>query len=377
MAAKMRAAVPALLALLIPFARAEERWKIQYFYDKPDAVFNIRDMACPSAQHCVAVGAIVGLNGRVKGATVTTSDGGQHWTLEDFSEEPVSLFLPSEGKGWMVTDRGIWTTEEGGRGWKKLGPMKGIVQVYFLDQSHGFAIGYPKAIFETTDGGLKWDKLAEAQTPASKPEDTIYDCIAFSGQQGVIVGRVMTDKYQRYPVWLVPNAERVRQQKQSEVFLLQTLDGGKTWKSSTESIVGDITSLRFMHDADALALIEYHDVYQLPSSVLKLKLGAPGSRMIFGERDRAVSDVALLPDGGALIASVEPPGNTNQVPIPGKLKILRSKNLRLWEEMEVDYRADAQRATIAAPDAQHAWVATDTGMILGLEQKNAAKPAGD
>ncbi len=255
--------------------------------------------------------------------------------------------------------------------------MKGIVQVYFLDGSHGFAIGYPKAIYETTDGGQKWEKVAEAQTPASKAEDTIYDCIAFSGQQGVIVGRVMTDKYQRYPVWLVPNAERVRQQKQSEVFLLQTFDGGKTWKSSTESIVGDITELRFMHDDRALALIEYHDVYQLPSSVLQLKLGAPGSRMIFGERDRAVSDVALLPGGGALIASVEPPGNTNQVPIPGKLKILRSKNLRLWEEMEVDYRADAQRATIAAPDAQHAWVATDTGMILGLEQRNAAKPASD
>lgn len=365
-----------MLVLLLPLARAEERWKIQYFYDKPDAVFNIRDMACPSAQHCLAVGAIVGLNGRTKGATVTTSDGGQHWSLEDFSEEPVSLFLPNEGKGWMVTDRGIWVTEEGGRGWKKLGGMKGIVQVYFLDESHGFAIGYPKAIYETTDGGQKWVKVPEAQTPAAKADDTIYDCIAFDGQQGAIVGRVMTDKYQRYPVWLVPNAERVRQQQPSEVFLLQTADGGKTWKSSTNSIVGSITELRFLKD-DVLALVEYHDVYQLPSSVLKLKLGSTGSQMIFGERDRAVSDVAVLPGGGALIASVEPPGNTNQVPIPGKLKILRSHDLRVWEEMNVDYRADAQRATIAAPDAQHAWVATDTGMILALEGQSGGKRPSD
>jgi len=85
----------------------------------------------------------------------------------------------------------------------------------------------------------------------------------------------------------------------------------------------------------------------------------------------------VLPDGGALIASVEPPGNSNQVPIPGKLKILRSKNLTLWEEMDVDYRADAQRAIIAAPDAQHAWVATDTGMILALESQAAGKRAGE
>ncbi len=30
----------------------------------------------------------------------------------------------------------------------------------------------------------------------------------------------------------------------------------------------------------------------------------------------------------------------------------------------MDYRAVAQRAVIAAPDAQHMWVATDTGAIL-------------
>ena len=64
--------------------------------------------------------------------------------------------------------------------------------------------------------------------------------------------------------------------------------------------------------------------------------------------------------------SVEPPGNSTLVPIPGKLKILKSDDLKVWREMEVDYRAVAQRAIIAAPDAQHMWVATDTGAILML-----------
>ena len=240
MTVKLGAVAGVLFALAAAPAHAQERWKIQYFYDKPDAVFNIRDLACPSARRCVAAGAIVGQNGRTKGALVTTSDGGQHWSLEDFSEEPVSLFLPNGDKGWMVTDRGIWTTEEGGRGWKKLDGLKGIVQVDFLDQTHGFAIGYPKAVYETTDGGLKWTKVAEAQSPASKADDTIYDCIAFHGQEGAIVGHVMTEKYQRYPVWLVPNAERARRQQQSEVFLLQTTDGGKTWKSSAESMAARV-----------------------------------------------------------------------------------------------------------------------------------------
>ena len=373
----MRAAFPILLLCLVPLAHGQERWKTQFFYDKPDAVFNIRDLACPTPQHCIAVGAIVDLKGHAKGATVITSDSGQHWTLQDFSEEPVSLFMPNDSTGWMVTDRGIWTTDEGGRSWKKLDGLKGMVQVHFLDQTHGFAVGYPKAIYETTDGGKKWVKVAAADTFHNKPEDTIYDCIAFNGQQGVIAGHVLTEKNQRYPVWLVPNAARVRPQRQSVLLMLQTMDGGKTWNPSASPILGDITAIRFAKNDSALALVEYHEVYDLPSAVLSVNLGSPASHMIFGERDRAVSDVALLPAGGALIAAVEPPGNTNQVPIPGKLKMLRSTDLKLWEEMDVDYRADAQRAIIAAPDAKHAWVATDTGMILALEPKSEPKHTSD
>jgi photosystem II stability/assembly factor-like uncharacterized protein len=271
----------------------------------------------------------------------------------------------------MVTDRGIWSTDEGGRSWQKLASLKGIVQVYFLNALHGFAIGYPKAIYETNDGGKQWIKVPAALTPASKAEDTIYDCIAFQGQQGVIMGQVITDQYERYPVWMTPNAARVRQQKQAPAIMLQSLDGGKKWVSSVSAIVGNIGEMRFMEDGDALALVEYHDYYTLPSAVVKIKLGTPRSQVVFGERDRAVTDIVPRPGGGALIAAVEPPGNTNQVPIPGKLKMLRSANLKLWEEMDVDYRAEAKRATIAAPDAQHAWVATDTGMILAIESKSA------
>jgi hypothetical protein len=373
----MRAVFPALfLLVLIPLAHTEERWKIQFFYDKPDAEFNIRDLACPSAQRCVGVGVISDRKGHDKGATVVTSDGGQHWALEDFSEAPVSLFMPSEAttketRGWMVTDRGIWATQEGGRSWQKLDGLKGMVQVNFLDQKHGFAIGYPKAIYETTDGGKQWLKVPAAQTPEGKPADTIYDCIAFDGQQGIIVGEVITDEYRRYPLWMTPQGGSSRRQHAAPALMLQTMDGGKTWTSSTSAIVGNIGEVLFTGDGSTLTLVEYHGLFALPSAVLFSKLGSSRSHVIFGERDRAVTDVILRAGGGAYIAAVEPPGNTNQVPIPGKLKILRSANLKLWEEMEVDYRANAKRASIVSPDAEHAWVATDTGMILSLEPKTA------
>jgi hypothetical protein len=45
-----------------------------------------------------------------------------------------------------------------------------------------------------------------------------------------------------------------------------------------------------------------------------------------------------------------------------------SGSLETWIDMDVDYRAVATRASIAAVDPRNVWVATDTGMILKLTQ---------
>ena len=333
-----------------------------------------------STTRCIGAGIVGDMKYRVKGATVVTSDGGRHWTMEDFADDPVSLFFLPEtrstpGIGWMAAQQGIWKTDEGGRSWKRIAPLKGIVQTYFLDAMHGFAIGYPKAIYETNDGGSTWVKSAAAQLAPGKADQVVYECIAFQGKQGVILGRPMKQRVRgQYPIWMIPNAERYRQQHESPVFMLQTLDGGKTWIFDSGALLGVVTELSFTKDKHVLALMEYHDLYALPSAVMRINLGAPGRELVFERKDRAVRDIAVLDDGAVLLAAVEPPGNTNQVPVPGKLKMLRASDLKTWQEMDVDYRADAQRAAIAAPDARHAWVATDTGMILALTAEGRDGP---
>ena len=64
---------------------------------------------------------------------------------------------------------------------------------------------------------------------------------------------------------------------------------------------------------------------------------------------------------------IERPGKLMQSPFPGKLRILKSSNLRNWSEMPVDYRASGRHATLAVIDERNAWVALDSGMILRLE----------
>jgi len=356
-----------VLSLGLPlFGQSAQRWKIQFSYKKLDSLLELRDIKCPSAQRCIAAGVIFEKNGHEQGVVVLTSDGGKQWSVVDVKEHPVSLFFLNDTLGWMITDRGIWSTDESGRVWTKLETPKGALRVHFLDPSHGYATGFPKLVYETTDGGKKWNKLAVAEQPPTEAQDTVYDCISFSGEHGVIVGNLIQRENVSRPIWLDPDVARYRREHETKIAILETFDGGKKWAASTLPIVGTLSQLKFANDGSAIMLVEYMNYFSLPSSVYKTRLRQQGTQTIFEERDRAVTDVSLLPDGSAILASIEPPGASNQVPIPGKVKMYESADLKVWREMDIDYRAVAQRAMLAAIDLQHIWLATDTGMILSL-----------
>jgi hypothetical protein len=91
------------------------------------------------------------------------------------------------------------------------------------------------------------------------------------------------------------------------------------------------------------------------------------SERTFHAKDRAITDVRLFAGSNtAIIAGYETSGVVVRSPIPGKVKVLTSKDLENWTEMAVDYRAVAHAAIIAGPDDKNVWIATDTGMILKL-----------
>jgi photosystem II stability/assembly factor-like uncharacterized protein len=367
----VRAAVRVFAAALglissLTTLHAAPRWKIQYLYDLAGSNFNIRDIACPSTLRCVAAGVITDKKEREQGAVVVTSDSGRHWSLYEVKEQPVSLFFLDEALGWMVTDHGLWSTVEGGRSWTKVENRKGILQTYFLDANHGYIAGTSSLFAETLDGGKTWAQRPETRDAAIDARTVNYDSIEFLGSHGIIVGEI--DPAAPVPKLVYPYAVPTDlDPRRKHVIILETLDGGKKWATASIPLDAGVGRLRISKLGFALALVVYTDArLQLASAVFQTAFGQTKSRMVFGERDRAVTDVAFLDDGGAVLVAVEPPGNTPQVPIPGKLKILESRNLKVWREMDVDYRAVAQEAVLAVADARHIWVATDTGAILGL-----------
>ncbi len=357
-----------LLAVLIGFAmpsHSENRWKVQFFHDKDKSTLEIRDMQCPSANTCLAA-AVLSEQGKAKpkGTLVVTSDGGEHWSYNEVKDLPYSLFFLDRSKGWMTTDKGIYQTVDTGHEWKKLNSLKGIERVWFLDGLHGFAVGEGKSIYESKDGGKEWAKREVADPRPMEAKDIVFEGITFVGpKHGMISGSWNPMQGLQQREWLEMDAAR-RPKLPISAILVETVDGGQTWTESEAKVQGRLTRLRYQDEGTMLALVEFLGASQVPSEIFSNGLKTRGSTGIFHQTGRVARDFIILPGGEIIAAAVELLGKSNDVPIPGKLKMMSSTNLTSWLDEKADYRAVAMRTILAAGDAKHVWVATDTGMIL-------------
>ena len=356
------AAIPLLLLVVVP-ARAE-KWKMQYFYDKDNSAISFSDIQCPSAQRCIVAG-ILQEGKHNKGVVLLTGNGGARWDTVEVKEHPLSLFFLNETVGWMVTDEGIWRSADSGRTWKRLLEHKGLLRTMFLNEQHGWALGVPKLVLETQDGGATWKPLETASAPATSAETTGYYWISFDAQKehGVIVGASNPPR-PHLPDWMDPERARLRRTPSTSI-LLETMDGGKTWNNAATKRLGELTRVRF-GKSYALGL------YQLPSSAasaseITMFDTTDKPKPVSLPADRSVRDLAII-DGQVFAAAIELPGKSHELPIPGKVKMMQTGSLQTWIDMDIDYRAVASELTLAAVDAHNAWVVTDTGMILKLTE---------
>ncbi|MGA2579403.1 MAG: hypothetical protein ABSH24_25615 [Bryobacteraceae bacterium] len=347
------------------------KWRIAYFYDKDNSSLVINDVQFPSPARGVAAGYLED-KGDSKPVSVTTDDGGAHWTVSKLKQIPVSLFFLNDKLGWMVTPEGIFRTADAGREWREIPKSpKLLMKVYFLNESRGFAIGAHKLAYQTEDGGMTWEPIAAAAEPHTDPEYTVYNNITFvTAKTGLINGFSAPPRVRESgkPDWLDPEDATARREWPHLSIMLDTRDGGKTWSPSTASMFGRITRGCFLPAGRGLGLIEFTDTFKWPSEVHLIDGITGKSSIVYNAPDRAITDVLLLPSGTGFLAGVEVVGKLQHTPIPRKLKILRSEDLNDWQEMDVDYRATAVRAMLRVAGDGSLWVATDTGMILKLAE---------
>ena len=358
-----------VFCLLTSYPLPAAQWKLAYFYDKDKSSLVINDLQFPSPTRGVAAGYLDD-KGNSKPVTLTTDDGGAHWTPSKVKEVPISLFFLNGNLGWMVTPEGIWRTIDAGREWRELPKSpKLLMKVYFLDEARGFAVGAHKLAYRTGDGGQTWEPIAAAAEPAADPEYTVYNNITFvTARTGIIDGFSAPPRPgdAGKPDWLEGDDTGARREWPHLSIVLDTRDGGKTWQPSTASMFGRITQGSFLPDGRGLELIEFTGTFRWPSEVHLIDGATGKSSIVYNATGRAITDVLLLPSGTGYLAGVEVLGKLQHSPIPRKLKIMKSADLSDWEEMNVDYRATAVRALLRAAGDGSLWVATDTGMILKL-----------
>jgi hypothetical protein len=356
-----------LAALLaVTAAAAPAKFELRYFYDKNDSALDILELKFVSARRAIAIG-ILRDRDRVKGALLETNDGGETWAMQPFRELPRAMFFLKDSVGWIVTDRGLWRSEEGGRDWKKIHSRKGLLAIHFLDAANGFAAGAPKLFLRTADGGKTWAKVPEGDQPETKPENTAYTVIGFTGARQGLVGGFSAPpqpRDSRYPDWMEPEVAKYRRQRPAVLILIETNDGGATWRPAMASMFGRLTRL-VLAGREGLGILEFDNTFPWPSEVYRFFAGAGKSERVFREKGHLVTD-ALWTSESAWLGAVQLPYEVRGAPIPGRVKILRAKapGLKDWASVPVDYRATANRVSLAeAPDGS-IWAVTDAGMIL-------------
>jgi hypothetical protein len=110
-------------------------------------------------------------------------------------------------------------------------------------------------------------------------------------------------------------------------------------------------------------LVRYSEAFQYPSEVFRIIWPNGGSETVYRDKNFAVSDVWVARDGTAYLAGAVYTSQLREV-VPGRIQVLRSVEGG-WKPMDVDYRAVAKAAMLAAGGDQ-LWMATDAGMILKL-----------
>jgi hypothetical protein len=356
----------AVLACLSPLGAAQ--WQVQYFYDKEKSRLVFTDLQFASATRGAAVGVILEGSHRNPVALVT-ADGGAHWDTVPLKEMPVSLFFLNDNFGWMVTEKGLWQTTEAGKNWRKLPKLPAPAnRVYFADEKTGWAVCLKKTVLETHNGGETWTPVTAAGEQPGSKENSSFNWIAFATPQfGMIAGFNQPQRmFQQLPAWLDPEDALSHRDTPHLSYTLVTKDGGKTWKSSAASLFGNVTRVRFGAHGVGVGLIEYSESFRYPSEAYKIEWTTGKSTSIFHDKRFAISDTWMASDGTVYLAGIAVSGQLRTV-IPGRVQVLRSRDLAAWTEMEVDYRAVARQVTFSAPNDNNLWIATDNGMILKLK----------
>jgi hypothetical protein len=343
------------------------KWTIQYQYEQDDETLQLVDIQFFSATHGLAAGTVFKEGNRKRALVLRTTDGGANWREIEVRDVPLSLFVLDGANAWMVTNKGLWFSGEGGLAWEKRRLPKNMMRVRFLDPKKGWAFGAGKIFYSTTDGGQTWQPVPESKDLAVTSDWASLNWMEFvNARIGMLVGNSKRPQPANpVPDWMLPERAVRRRLTPGTIISVGTNDAGKTWSPNVASVFGEIAKLR-MRGVRGLSLLVYNDGFSWPSELNLIDLRTAKSRPVFRKPDLLITDIVLLGESGILAAAIQPLGRLRTSAIAGKVRMIWSPNENDWYNLKVDYRAEGTYAAIGHWGDDQFWVATNAGMILHL-----------
>ena len=263
------------------------RWKLLYFYDRDGFVADHQRSRLLRPPNAVSLAASLPTKkGKASGVVLVTRDGGATWTEVSVKDIPQTLFLLSDNLGWMITDKGLWRTDEAGRSWKKINGTQNLRRVHFLDEQHGFVTGSPKLFKETRDGGKTWTDVAAADSLQLTAENTYFDWIEWVyGPSGRSFSAPNVAPRPGFGgSFMDPEKLARRREWPGLNITLETTDGGKSWTPQTVPTFGRFQRIRVSRDMrTGMSLVRFRQ--RLPVSFRGLPRG--GQRRLLPQLSRA------------------------------------------------------------------------------------------
>jgi photosystem II stability/assembly factor-like uncharacterized protein len=366
---RTRLTLAILFALTVVQATGAQHWDVQFYHDELRSEMRIVDIQFPSASRGIAVGYRYENKQQYgqfriqpgKGFALVTADGGARWQETQIKALPRSVFFLNDSVGWMVASDSLWKTNESGKEWQKVAKLKyDIERVYFLDELHGWGVGFAAAL-ETSDGGKSWKPIRVSPVLPGDPNRTNFPWVTFANpREGLMIGNndprnTFGDLSGRSGIRETPHLN----------FILQTLDGGGLWRTASLSMFGNFTRLKLSPRGKSIGLIEHAETFEVPSEVVGQDSPDEKLHLVFKDPKFFVSDVWVSPDGTYYMAGIALASRLRSV-IPQRVRVAKSRDLKTWTSIPVDYRAVANRVSIAGSDEDNVWLATNNGMILKL-----------
>jgi photosystem II stability/assembly factor-like uncharacterized protein len=179
-----------------------------------------------------------------------TIDGGEtwNWTHTGVTDKQYwrTVFFMDANHGWVAGYRTIAYTTNGGASWQEWynASTNSFEDLYFINITTGWAVGYNGSIYKTTDGGVSWNPQSSGQTAN-------FNQVHFAdADNGIVVGQAGTIIYTKDggSNWLMPTTNPAEvtlnavymthpdtafiagsYQSESGYMHMKTTDGGVTW----------------------------------------------------------------------------------------------------------------------------------------------------